>query len=420
MTASFEDPARMASIPIEFPGIGTYDRDWLETHPEQAQNLLRQAKGQYPVCRCRMPGSPLYIAQRQRSRFYLARLPNTGPQHAPSCPSYEPEPSLCGWGIYSARALEDRGDGRLQLKLSTPLSIRGTGGTARDTPAGHPAEERLQRDSIGLRGLLHLIWERGELNRWRKTADKPRYAQVYHTILDTAESLSVRHETLTRYLFVPEPFERSTSLEIEARRQRALKERSESPAGAPMRVLVIGQLRSIVQLEDEVCGIGLAHLPREFLVRVPVPLLTKLYHETEFAWVDWPTLSYEFKLIVFFAMQRSRHGHWRSEDLIGMVTTQEYLPVLSIEEALLIQRLIGQGRGFYKPLPYDGAAPRLPNLLLTDCGDAPVPLEIIANNESDAAARQARIAQYRETHRPFWVWDCAEHALPPDFVAIAT
>lgn len=407
----------MTPIAIEFPGIGVYEREWLEAHPEQAQDLLRQAKGHYPVCQCRSPGSPLYIAQ--RSKFYLARLPNTGPQHAPQCPSYEPEPSLCGRGIYSPKALEERGDGRLQIKLSTPLSIRGTSGVPRTSLTVPAAGERLYRDTMGLRGLLHLIWERAELNRRRQgQTDKPRYAQVYRAILDAAEALSVRHVSLTRYLFVPEPFDKAVSLEIEARRQKALRERSGTAGGVPMRVLVLGQLRNIVQLKPEVCGVALSHLPREFLIRVPKPVLSRLYHESEFAWVDFPTLSYDFKLIVLFAMQRSRLGHWSAEELTGLITTQEYLPVLSMEEALLTQRLVARGRGFHKPLPYEAPASRLPNLLLTDCGASCVPIEIIADREDEAAARQSRISQYDGT-TAFWLWDCAQHALPPDLMAPA-
>ena len=82
----------MQTMLIEFPQLGSYSREWLEEHPEQAQELLAQCKGRYPLCKCREPGLPLYIAR--RNRLYLARVPNSGPQHAPCCPSYEPDRSL--------------------------------------------------------------------------------------------------------------------------------------------------------------------------------------------------------------------------------------------------------------------------------------------------------------------------------------
>jgi Protein of unknown function (DUF1173) len=402
----------MMAIDIEFPNLGTYTREWLEEHPDQAQLLLRRSKGQYPRCLCRSPGSPLYIAQ--RAKFYLARLPGSGPDHAPACPSYEPEASLCGWGIYTKKALEDRGDGRIQLRLSAPLAIRATLGAQSGSPPAHVGAERTQRDAIGLRGLLHLLWERSEFNRWRPAMlGRRRYKQVYKYLGEAAESVTLRRETLTHFLFMPEPFDQNQRLQIEARRQRALAERSESASGTPMRVLVAGQVHSILPLEEAVYGISLAHVPREFMIRATSPLLFRLRQETEFAWLDWPTLYSEFRLIVLFTMQRSRHGNWTIDELAGMVTTLEYIPVLSIEEAVLAQQLVRQSRTFYKPLPYDAGAARLPNFLLIDCGNAPVPLEIIGHDEPDAATRQMRLAEYAEARKTHWRWDSKTDSLPP-------
>lgn len=66
-----------------------------------------------------------------------------------------------------------------------------------------------------------------------------------------------------------------------------------------------------------------------------------------------------------------------------MVTTEEYLPTFSIEEALAVKRLVLEERHFYKPLPYDGRPTRFPNF--------PVPLEIVA----DAATRRLRMPSMR-------------------------
>lgn len=403
----------MTPIEIEFPNLGTYTREYLDEHPEEMQRLLRQCKGQYPRCLCRTPSLPLYIAQ--RGKYYLARLPNSGPDHAPACPSYEPDAAQCGWGIYTPKALEERGDGYIRLRLAAPLTIRGSTGAGPTVVAGRVSAECTQRDAMGLRGLLHLLWERSEFNRWRPAmAGRRRYKQVYKYLLEAAELVSLRRENLTRHLFMPEPFDSTQRLQIEARRQRALAERSATAAGAPTRVLVAGQLRGIVPLENTVQGINLAHAPRELLIRTTPVLLARLRQETEFAWLDWPSLYSQFRLIVLFTMQRSRQGHWSIDELTGMVTTLEYIPVLSMEEALLAQHLIHQSRFFIKPLPYDAAAARLPNFLLVDCGAAAVPLEIVGYDATDAATRRSRIAQYLVNGVPHWSWDFRDQHLPPD------
>src|SRR5688572_26657480 len=108
---------------IEFPGIGAFSREWLEDNAEKAQQFLAHCKGRYPLCKCREPGLPLYIAQ--RSRLYLARIPNSGPQHAPSCPSYEPERAFCGSSVYSPGTITESGEGRIKVKLAVSLIIRG-------------------------------------------------------------------------------------------------------------------------------------------------------------------------------------------------------------------------------------------------------------------------------------------------------
>lgn len=400
----------MRSVPIEFPNHGRFSRDWLDEHVEAAQALLSQCKGQYPLCLCREPGLPLYIAQ--RARFYLARLPHTGPQHAPDCPSFEPERALCGWGIYSPSAIEDQGDGRIAVKLAVPLSIR-SGRAGHTAPVSSFASvERAFRDTMALRGLLHLLWERGQFHRWTpRMKNRRRYRQLHKYLLEAADTITARNEPLTRHFYMPEPFDSTQALELGARRQAALRERSQSSAGTPLRVLVCGQVRAIID-DTHGCGLCLAHWPKELIIRCERDALSRLRNENEFAWVDWPSLHSQLRLMVLLTMQRSRQGHWVTAELESMVTTEEYIPVLNMEEALVAHRLVTDDRQFLKPLPYDARSTRLPNFLLTDCTEV-VPLEIIGRSDADAAARHMRIGQYREEGRPYWLWDVQESALPP-------
>jgi hypothetical protein len=401
----------LRAIDIQFPDGQRHTREWLEEHAEEAQALMAACQGRYPICQCRNPGAALYVSQ--RSRYCLARLPNTGPEHASFCPSYEPEPSLCGRGIYSTRALEDRGDGKLHVKLGVPLLIRGAGNAASVMSPPHGSVERAARDTLELRGLLHLLWERAEFNRWLPAMrGRRRYRQLFKYLIEAAETITVRRQPLTRHLYMPEPFVLEQALEIEARRQRLMRELSQTASGLPLRILVLGRLRAVVE-SAEVSGIRLANWPNELVLRADATTLARLHQASEFAWIDFPALNPEFRLMMLLTVQRTKHGHWKIEEIAPMVCTEDYIPVLSMEEALVAKRLAAEGRAFLKPLPYDAAQMRYPNFLLTDCGTRAVPLEIVSGSDADAAARHQRIAEYVAEERPHWLWDSQESAMPP-------
>lgn len=401
----------MLSVSIQFPGVGVKSREWLDQHPHETQAILAECKGQYPKCLCRSGGVELYIAC--RTRFYLARLPNSGPRHAPFCPSYEPDPSLCGRGAYSSIALSDRSDGRTSVKLDVPLLIRGGRGEPPSTGPLSGEADQTTRDTMTLRGLLHLLWERAGFNRWSpRMAGRRHYRQLYKYILEAAETVVVGRRALTAHLYMPEPFEKAHSLEIEARRQRAFETLSQTASGAPKRMMVLGQVKAFTQSAHS-SGVRFAHAPPSFVVWYDRGLGRKVEKAARFAFLDWPILHPDFHLIILLTMQRPRRGTWKADALASMVTTTDYIPVDSIEEAILSKRLVESERYFYKPLSYDSDGVRFPNFLLTDAADEPVPLEIVSRGGAPAAARNVRIAHYLERDQLHWTWDVHEDREPP-------
>lgn len=405
----------MQPILIEFPGLGSFSREWLEEQPERAQELLAKCKGRYPLCGCREPGLPLYIAR--RNRLYLARVPNSGPQHAPFCPSYEPERAQCGWSIYSPKALAESGEGAVSVKLGVPILIRGEHAGAATLGTSPVGGEHLLREALGLPGLLHLLWERAEFNRWSpRMRHRRHYRQIHKYLLETAETVQVRRFPLTRHLYIPEPYAPDQALEIEARRQRAFRELSQTASGVPMRILVFGRLRAVVETADGP-GMRLAHLPNEFVISVAREKLARLRQTTRFAWLDARAIHPEFQLLLLLTMQRATHGQWQLDEGVGMVTTEEFIPVFTMEDALLAKRLVTEDRHFYKPLPYDAPTTRVPSFVLTDCGDTAVPVEIIAGSAAETAARRLRLAEYEAASRRCAAWDVGEQPLPPDLPA---
>lgn len=120
--------------------------------------------------------------------------------------------------------------------------------------------------------------------------------------LEAADTIQIRRYPLTRHLYVPEPYAPDHAIEIEARRQRAFRELSQTASGVPLRILVFGRLRSIVETAAGL-GLRLAHLPNEFVIGVPRDKLARLCHSTAFAWLDARSLHPEFQLLALLTMQ---------------------------------------------------------------------------------------------------------------------
>lgn len=413
----------MQPIAIRFPEIGDYGRDWLDANFDKQQAILSQCKGQNPLCLCQPDGVPMYIAFRHI--YYLARLPNSGPRHAPSCPSYEPDPSLCGRGIYDKSALVERSDGMLSVRLGVPIKIRGSNAeadavdptTAEDPPSKETSTRSSKKKAaLQLTGLLHLLWDRAGFNRWSPNmAGRRHYRQIFKFISATAQELIVQRKPLDSHLYIPEPYSEEDADNIDTRRTALFRSLMQSPRGEPQRMVVLGQVKALVTGESGF-GIRLAHTPSHLIFWFDERLMQRFYTGARFALPDYPQMNQELPVFVILAVERAKDRSWRAIDLGGMVTTKEFIPVCSIEETIMIRRLIEGHRFFYKPLAYDASYYHFANFLLTD-GDRAVALEIVGEHESDKAiaVRNQRISHYGEKSDPFWVWDVFDHPQPPAF-----
>ncbi len=124
------------------------------------------AERQRPRCMCVVEGVPMYVA-RLGSGFIVKRMPHTGSQHAPRCPSYEPPADFSGLGQVLGSAIrEDPATGETTLKLDFALSKIGRRSTV---PPTQDSSDSVSTDGtkLSLRGLLHYLWDQAELTRWQ-------------------------------------------------------------------------------------------------------------------------------------------------------------------------------------------------------------------------------------------------------------
>lgn len=119
-----------------------------------------------PQCMCLRSGDSrgveMYVA-RLGDGFIIKRMPSTGSQHAPDCPSYEPLADFSGLGqVLGSAITEDPATGETALKLDFSLS-RVAGRSA--MPMADSSNDSVATDGtrLSLRGLLHYLWDQAEL-----------------------------------------------------------------------------------------------------------------------------------------------------------------------------------------------------------------------------------------------------------------
>lgn len=403
---------------VRLPGLGEYSTAWLQSHPDDAQRLLNRAHGGTALCLCRRPHPKLYIARRG-STHYLARFPDTGPEHAPQCASYTPDALYCGRSAYADGAVTERTDGRLSVRLGTPLRISERC-ARRSQRATKPIRPRVSSEEspgrLSLVGLLHLLWDSAGFNRWvPHMRGRRHYRQLHKYLLEAADRVLLQRRPLGAQLWIPEPFDPLRRAEIDARRAATLSRLSRTSKGRARRVLVAAQLNSLTPRvcadgEDDRPGAGgaslsLAHTPPRFDVLCSRDLTACLWHALGPMRRAWPAIDAAYRVWLMLTMERRDSGAWAAADIAALLTEQHYLPVRSAPDRRLTEHLVESDRYFLKPLPYDGAPECYPTALLTDVGREPVPLEISTVDDPHTVTR-ARVEACRANSMLCWHWDC--------------
>lgn len=196
------------------------------------------------------------------STFVIKRMPETGADHSPTCPSHELPPSDSGLGEVLGEAIIERGPGHVELRLDFPLTRRG--GRSFAMAEREPAREvTVARKQLRLRGLLHYLWERAGFNRWYpRMQGKRSYWVLCKFVLQASEEVETKGLRLAERLFIPESFAHGSAVEIAQRRKKVLSILLSCAADLQfkMMMIAIGELKQLraTRLGYEVV---LKHLP---------------------------------------------------------------------------------------------------------------------------------------------------------------
>ena len=324
----------------------------LESDDPAFASALEEAHAQRhrPLCLCNPQGLEMYVS-RAAGQYVLKRMPFTGSLHAPTCRSYDAPPEASGLGQLLGSAIqEDPSGGTTLLRLAFPvfktrghvIDIDDRSDAAKDARAGM---------RLSLRGLLHYLWDEGELTRWQPGfAGRRTWATVRRHLLGASAGKFVRGQPLLDRLYVPETFSVEGRDEISARR-RALWARASAPTE---------HRRELLIAVAEVKGISATRWGASMVVKhVPDQafwLDDRMYRQVKRRFESqlslWATYEASHLLAIFtFGLQPT--GTPAVDEMSLMLVSGHWLPVEDDYEIQLVDRLVRDGRQFKKLLRYE-------------------------------------------------------------------
>lgn len=355
-----------------------------------------------PRCLCVDGGVEMYVARLARSDggFVAKRMPETGSQHATDCPSYEPPAELSGLGQLLGSAIcEDPQTGLTTLRLDFPLSK-------------HPGRQQVPPSATGgdsaasdgtrlsLLGLLHYLWDQAGLTRWHPGFEgKRNWATVRRHLLQAAEPMRVGGTGLHTRLYVPEPFAVEARDAINARRLAQWQLAMATPGKSQKLMVLIGEVKEIVPARFGFKAI-VKHVP-DHGFGIDEALYRRLSRHFE-AELDLWGAAPDLHMILIATCCLSSAGSARIVELSLMLVTRQWLPVATVFEQQLVERLVAEAREFVRTMPYSQPDVGGAVALLLDCGSEPVLLFV----DSSDGGNQPPSSQGAPTIRS-WHWNPA-------------
>ena len=362
-----------------------------------------------PRCLCVVEGVEMYVSK--FSDFVIKRMPDTGAEHHPTCPSYALPASESGLGEVLGEAIVERGPEGVELRLNFPLTRR-VGRSFAIADRELPAEVTVARKQLSLRGLLHYLWERAGFNRWYpRMQGKRSYWVLRKFLLQASEEVETKGLRLAERVFIPEQFSLDRAADIARRRDEALSILLSPDPGLQFKMMIaIGELK---ELRATTLGyeLVLKHLPdcALFLDQKAGERTKRAFESEMLAWS-----ADQVKLIAACLFRAKREHLYQIESLTLMMTSAQWIPLDHAYEKVVVDKLVTEKRAFLKPLRYEAKhAGKFPNFQLLDAGERPVALDILSafSSDQERAAKASAIA-HRVSNG--WVWDTARSAVVPD------
>lgn len=375
--------------------------------PGSAEAVARaHAMQQRPRCMCRPGGIETYVA-RLSGGYVVKRMPDTGDQHAPSCPHFEVAAAASGLGSLLGTAIrEDPVTGLTALKLDFSLSRSpqrlASGLTSVHAPSTTPSCPRLS-----LRGLLLYLWEQAGLTRWRPGfAGKRSWTTVRRRLLQAAGNKIAGGRPLLDRLFVPEPFSVEQSEALARRRAAFWATAAPNSASSGQQLLLIGELKEMAPAH---CGFKaiVKHMPDQAFV-INERLYSRITHHMQPELALW-NAGDDVRMLSIATFCIGASGVPAIVELALAPMTRAWIPIKDAFEQHLVERLVAEERSFLKNVHLGlRSSGHIACVTLIDCPGTKTELFVIANAER---AMSADFVCGSEGDAR-WTWRVAEGSMP--------
>lgn len=362
-----------------------------------------------PLCLCRPDGVALYVA-RIGAQFVAKRMPLTGKNHHPSCPSFTAADDRTGL-CTALRAAVTAKDGCEPVAIDVDFALA-TGRTSTSTGANDTRGSRKSalRTRLSLLALLHLLWHAAGLAEWTGYWNgKRRWWHVHRYLVKATQCVSIRGEPLSERAFIPEPFKVADKLAIEGRRSISLARIFQRDAKQKM--LLIGEVKEL-RTASERHEITLRHMPGVRLL-LEAPQSRRLQRGFKTPLTLWSN-DQSLHLVAIATVEAATAGALIIGDIAVMTATEHWLPVEDAHELQLVNRLARRRSKLVKTLRFD-APKRHPIATVTLPDARPLPwtlyrVPVDAGTEFETLLAQSILA-HPETRA--WVWRPQDRAMPP-------
>jgi hypothetical protein len=388
---------------------------WHKNQPGIAE-AMAQAYEQHlrPRCLCLSDaegrGIEMYVA-RLLEGYIVKRMPNTGSQHATSCPSYEPPADLSGLGpLLGTAIIENPSTGETTLRLDFPMT-KMPGRSTLQAQSTASSSAKTLGNKLTLRGLLHYLWDQAELTRWKPGfAGRRTWATVRKHLLRAAENKLARGQPLLASLYVPEVFSVEQRDAINARRLQQWANSRSTPGSPQHLMLMIAEVKEIVPARYGYKAI-IKHLPDQCF-GLDDHLYRRLGRCFERELALWGA-SEDLHMLVIATFRMADTGIPNIAEIALMPATPQWLLIEDQFERQLVEKLVADARSFIKCLRYNASASKpVVSASLTDCGASPQ-LLVIARQTVNEHEINADLNQMTVFEGPLpWIWKAFDEAMP--------
>lgn len=363
-----------------------------------------------PLCLCRQPGLPMYIA-RIGDHHVVKRMPLSGADHDPACPSYEMEGDLSGLGAVLGSAIQlDPASGLAALKVSFSLSKVGSR-SAPTVGAGNTDSVAGDTTRLSLRSVLHYLWHEAELTHWTGWwTNKRLWWHVRRHLIEAAQQMTVKGGQLSDILFVPEVFRSADKAAIEQRRAVAMAPAQPPRTGPRKLMIVVGEVKEVAHARTG-HKLVIKHMPG-FVFLLDDGLHRRLEARFGNELTLW-SASDDSHLVAIVTFGLSPAGVAIVEQMALMVVARNWVPYESVYEKALVDALAQVKEQSVKALRFNLVKEVPIASAMFQQRERPVALYIVPPTSDRDYERKLSELIATQPDTDAWIWRPADGEMPP-------